>query len=112
MSKKKTTEDKNLDLQIDYAINDTRHALCECVKWGVKCHVRTCEAVPFMAHAAVPYACSMLTLPQSFASPNLRAGLPVCRLGDERRGGNVKDCGIVCRKVGNTVENLANGQIL
>ena len=30
----------------------------------------------------------VLTLPQFFASPNLRADLPVCRLGDERRGGN------------------------
>ena len=30
MSKKKTTEDKNVDLQIDFAIDNTRCALCEC----------------------------------------------------------------------------------
>ena len=52
MSKKKTTEDKNLDLQIDFAIDDTSCALCECEK----CRVRTYESVPFTAHAAVPYA--------------------------------------------------------
>ena len=46
MSKKKTTEDKNLDLQIDFAIDDT----------SVKCRVRTYESVPFTAHVAVPYA--------------------------------------------------------
>ena len=49
---KKTTEDKNLDLRIDFAIDDTRCALCECEK----CHVRTYESVLFTAHAAVPYA--------------------------------------------------------
>ena len=42
-----TTEDKNLDLQIDFAINDTRCALCECEKY----RVRTNERVPFTAHA-------------------------------------------------------------
>ena len=52
MSKKKTTEDKNLDLQIDFAIDDTRFALCQCEK----CRVRTYESVPFTAHATVPYA--------------------------------------------------------
>ena len=53
MSKKKTTEDKNLDLQIDFAMDDTRCALYECEK----CRVRTYESVgPFTAHAAVPYA--------------------------------------------------------
>ena len=51
MSKKKTTEDKNLDSQTDFAIDDTRHALCECEK----CRVRTFDGVPFTAHAAVPY---------------------------------------------------------
>ena len=52
MSKKKTTEDKNLSLQIDFAIDDTKCALCECEK----CRVRTYESVLFTAHAAVPYA--------------------------------------------------------
>ena len=52
MSKKKTTKDKNLDLQIDFAIDDTRCALYECEK----CCVHTYESVPFTAHAAVPYA--------------------------------------------------------
>ena len=52
MSKKKTTEDKNLDLQVDFAIDDTRCALCECEKY----RVRTYERVPFTAHAAVSYA--------------------------------------------------------
>ena len=55
MSKKKTTEDKNLDLQIDFATDDTRCALCECEK----CRVRTYESVRFTAHAAAPYACIM-----------------------------------------------------
>ena len=55
MSKKKTTEDKNLDLQIDFAIDDTRCALCECKK----CRVRTYESVLFTADAAVPYAHTM-----------------------------------------------------
>ena len=52
MSKKKTTEGKNLDLQIDFAIDDTRCALYECEK----CRARTYECIPFTAHAAVPYA--------------------------------------------------------
>ena len=52
MSKKETTEDKNLDLQIDFAIDNTRCALCECEK----CRVHQYESVPFTAHAAVPYA--------------------------------------------------------
>ena len=55
MSKKKKTEDKNLDLQIDIAIDDTSCALYECEK----CRVRTYESVPFTAHAAVPYARNM-----------------------------------------------------
>ena len=52
MSKKKTTEDKNLDIQIDFAIDGTRCALSECEKY----RVRSYESVPFMAHAAVPYS--------------------------------------------------------
>ena len=52
MSKKKKPEDKNFDLQIDFAIDDTRCALCECEK----CRVRAYESVPFTAHAAVSYA--------------------------------------------------------
>ena len=50
MSKKKTSEDKNLNSQTDFAIIGTRHALCECEN----CHVRTFDGVPFTAHAAVP----------------------------------------------------------
>ena len=55
MNKKKTTKDKNLDFQIDFAIDDTRCALCECEK----CRVRAYESVPFTAHAAMPYARNM-----------------------------------------------------
>ena len=46
----KTTEDKNLDLQIHFAIDHTRCALCECET----CRRRTHESIPFTAHAAVP----------------------------------------------------------
>ena len=49
MSKKKTTKDKNLDSQIDFAIDDTRCTLCKCEK----CRVLKYESVPFTAHAAV-----------------------------------------------------------
>ena len=52
MSKKKTREDKNLNSQTDFAIDDTRHALCKCEKYLV----RTYKGDPFAAHATVPYA--------------------------------------------------------
>ena len=55
MSKKKTTKDKNLNLQIDFAIGDTSCALYECEKYRVRAY----ESVPFTAHAVVPYARNM-----------------------------------------------------
>ena len=52
------------------------------------CYTLHYHSVMFEGEMSSPTMSAMsqvLTLPQSFASPNLRADLPVCRLGDERR---------------------------
>ena len=55
-ARKKATEDKNLDLQIDFAIDDKARTL-RVGEVSRMCYAN--EAVPLTAHAALPYARNM-----------------------------------------------------
>ena len=55
--KKKTTEDKNLDVEIDVAIDNNERTL----QVQEVC-LHTYKTTPFIAHATAPYACTMYCL--------------------------------------------------